>query len=71
MRENEMRKPGLEPGQVTLLDPKSSSKPLTKANTRPSGTEQHRKSLSGSTTATISATQRRFWAESAECWEWA
>lgn len=49
------------------LDPKSSSKPLTKANTRPSGTDEHRKGLSGSGTATNSATQRF----AGDVWVWA
>lgn len=58
MRSKEMRKTGLEPAQVALLDPKSRISPLIKGSTRPQGTEQHRKSLSGSDSATNPATQR-------------
>lgn len=52
---------------IGTLDPKSSTKPLTKANTRPSGTDEHQRSLSGPIAATVSSTKRF----AGECWGWA
>jgi hypothetical protein len=57
MSNKEMRKTGLEPAQVTLLDPKSKTWPLIKGSTRPQGTERDRKRLTSSGSATQTATE--------------